>query len=146
MVEALLLLILAANPQCVVADREFLLWGNPGQGAVESAAVPAGKAWLVRAAGVATTDGSGAEYMMELIRPVKSENNACCWRVPLQRSPAWQWGTPVLALERPIVLLPGERISARTNGQEPEYKMALLFVYYEVSESCLLKSQGSRRK
>jgi hypothetical protein len=47
------------------------------------------------------------------------------------------YGTPVLALERAIVLMPGDSIAARTNGQEPEYQLGLTYLYHDVPKQCL---------
>ena len=137
MIEVLLVFLMAQGSACFPTQSELLQWGGPGQGIVELRAVPAGKVWLIRAAGVFTTDNTGAEYMIELIRPVESQGGACCWRVPIERSPGVIYGTPVLALYRPLTLLPGERLGGRANGLEAPYQMGITAVYYEIPKQCL---------
>ena len=131
---ALLSLILSAG-QCPVENKEFLLWGAPGAGIVQSDPVPDGKVWIVRAAGLFTNDNMPpADYMLELIRPVRSQGDACCWRIPLEKSPRPVNTTPLLALSRTVVLHQGERLAGRTNGAA---KFGLNFVYYELPEMCV---------
>lgn len=135
MIEHLLVALLTVAG-CAPANREFLVWGQPGAAIVESAAVPSDRVWLVRAAGGATTQGSSVRYAMELIRPVLSQGGACCWRIPLEDMKPND-STPPMALSRPIALLPGEKMSVRTNGLVSPNQVAILFVYYDVPKSCL---------
>lgn len=137
MLEMLLMLMLQQTPSCPVENKEFLLWGAAGGNTVQTAPVPKGKVWMMREAGIASTDSTGADWRMELLRPVRSQNNACCWRVPIAISTSWRTSTPVLALERPLVMHEGEILAGRANGVEAPYQMALLGVYYEVPSYCL---------
>jgi hypothetical protein len=75
--------------------------------------VPPGRVWVVRAAGGFTNDNSGPkDYMMELRIPANT--GACCWYVPLQRNqnPLVDH-TPVIALERTLVMRAGEILALR---------------------------------
>lgn len=133
MVELLLWMILSRSPTCIPINTEFLKWGEPQAGTVESNPVPQGRVWFVRAAGISTNDVlPPQDYFLEVLRPVRSQNYACCWRIPIERSHAN--ATPLLALSQPRVLHEGEKLAARTNGPA---KMALEFVYYDLAKSCL---------
>jgi len=136
-IEQLLAFLISLGAACTPIQSEYLIWGANGQAIVEMATVPADKVWLVRASGVFTTDSNGAEYMMELVRPVESQGGACCWRIPLTRSVGLVKSTPVLALERPLTLLPGERLAARASGLDSIYQMGIAMVYYELPKTCL---------
>lgn len=136
MLEGLLLMLLSVSG-CVAQDREALLWGQPGQGSVTIGPVPAQKMWLIRAAGGFTNRSDWAEYMMEVVRPVRQQGNACCWRVPVARSaPGYVGGTPTIALERPLVLHEGESLSVRTSPS-PQGQIGVTAVYYELERGCL---------
>ena len=99
--------------------------------------VPEGKAWVIRAAGVFTSDGNPIEWMMEISHPVWQQGNACCHLIPVARSPGYASGTPVLALTREVVLLGGEAITARANGVREGNYMGLTYLYWQVPASCI---------
>jgi hypothetical protein len=136
----LLLMMLLTTGLCTkesITEKEFLVWGDAGTGVAQGPVVPPDRVWIIRAAGVATTDNTGGEYMIELQRPVKSQGGACCWNVPVARSAQFVFGTPPLALDRPLTLLPGERLRARENGWDATSKIAILGVYYDIPRACL---------
>lgn len=125
---------------------------NAGDSKTYSAMVPPGEAWIVRAAGIGYSDpigGAQLEYALEVIHPVPStgftdsaaiaDDGRCCWRVPVARGPNPVNGTPTLALERTIVLLAGERLSARVNlGMPvPGLKMNLFLLMWKLPAGCL---------
>jgi hypothetical protein len=136
MIEIFLLMALANNPSCKAEESEFMQWGNHGQGIVSTYAVPNGRIWLVRAAGVFGTS-LAANYMLQIDRPVKSQGNACCWLIPIARSPGDINGTPYLALERPLILHAGEKLSSRVNGLTSSEQIGINMLYYSLPASCL---------
>jgi|WetSurMetagenome_2_1015567.scaffolds.fasta_scaffold28566_3 hypothetical protein len=139
MVEIFLAMLLSMGlcTSNLVTEQEFLVWGTPGTGVAQGPVVPNDKVWLVRSAGVSTTDNTEGEYMIELQRPVKSQGGACCWNVPVARTSQFVYGTPPLALEKPLVMYPGERLRARENGWDAASKVGILGVYYEIPRSCV---------
>ena len=133
MLEVLLALILAQNPSCKAETREFLFWSDPSQAIVETMAVPLGKVWLVRAAGLFTNDGAGANYAMEIVRPVRSQGDVCCWRIPIEGM-RWAQMTPLVALSRPVVLHEGEKMAGRSTRA---HAFGIDLVYYELPKECV---------
>lgn len=132
---------LLAQSSCQPEKLEYLLWGSAGQGIVPAASdtssfVPSDEVWQIRAAGVATTDSVSREYMLQIDHKVWSQGDACCWLVPLHRHLGTALGTPTLALERPVVLHAGERLSARVNSLSSSAQMALLWVGWKFPASC----------
>ena len=127
MLDTILALLLTLAP----LQGEYLQWGAPGVAIVQSDPVPAGKIWIVRAGGVFTDNPYPADYMMEIVHPVASQGNACCWRIPVMRSPHDVQGTPVLALNREIILFAGDMLSARANNLG-NAKFGLTFLYLEI--------------
>jgi hypothetical protein len=137
MIETLLIMLFTVAPGCIAIDSETMRWGEVNQALVTIGPVPAGRAWLVRAAGGFTTNRYGAEYMMAIHRPVRSQKDACCWLVPVARSaPGTIYGTPVIALNNPLVLHEGEKLDVRMNGQL-DGKIGINAVYYDLPRSCL---------
>lgn len=119
----------------------------PGAFYTLGAVVPQGEAWIVRAAGIGySTPMPGnpvLEYSLNILHPVApyttSENIAtdggCCWQIPAQT--AVKTGTPVLALDHAVTLLPGERLLARVTSPPPTLVMNLFVVLWKVPVSCL---------
>lgn len=130
-----------AQSGCQPDKLEFLMWGTAGQSEIPAPTdtagfVPSSEVWQIRAAGIATTDGSAREYMLEIQHTVWSQGNACCWMVPVHRHLGTALGTPTLALERPVVLHEGERLGARANSLSSTAQMALLWVGWKFPASC----------
>jgi hypothetical protein len=134
-----LILTLVMNMSAVgQVPIEGLVWGAKGQAHVDGAAVPEGKIWLIRAAGIFTNDGTDLEWMLEIkhvLNGSSDPNN--WWLIPLQRTPGKANGTPVLALTREVVLTAGERLTARCNGLRPDRQMGLNYVGWELPASDL---------
>lgn len=112
------------------------VWGDP---------VPDGERWVIRHGGLGSTAGNQVEYMMEIAHPVVSAGGACCWYIPIARSPGKPDGTPVLALERDITLLAGERLGGRANGLKSGESIVLYYVYWAVPASCVTISTYAPR-
>lgn len=121
---------------CTPTPMEYLTWGALGEGIVGGQWVPPGEVWKIRAAGIATDDGRPLEWMLQIEHPVASQGNACCWLIPLHRQTGVAAGTPVLALDREVILTEGERLSARVNSIAPDKKMALLYVGWRFPAAC----------
>ena len=100
----------------------FLQWGEPGQASFDGPVVPADEVWKIRACGIATDDGNPIEWMMQIRMPEPD-----LWLVPLHRHLGTAMGTPVLAVEREFLMLPGERLSPRANGLRADKKMCLIY-------------------
>lgn len=109
---------------------KWLEWGAAGQASFDGPAVPEGKAWIIRACGIATDDGNPVEWMMQIRLP-----EPLLWLVPVERNQAPTSGTPVLACSRQFVMLAGERLSPRANGLRADKKMALVYAGWEIEAS-----------
>ena len=121
----------------MVAHR-YLVWGVQGAEQVDGEVVPSGEVWLIQTAGIATTDNRALDYMLQHVVPPG-------WFVPVCRSPQAS-STPVLALDRPIILQAGEFLKTRVNGGGSFTTMALLYSGWKfpVSElASLLKGSGT---
>lgn len=102
--------------------------------------VPPGEVWLIRAAGGAVRgDGRQLEWMLQIDHYAPS---GCCWLVPLHRLNGTAGGTPTIALDRPIVLEAGERLSLRVNGLPPQDQISLLWVGWSFPAACLPRLLG----
>jgi hypothetical protein len=126
---------------CVAQPGEFYLWGDPGNGLVYGEAVPDGERWIVRAAGITSTAGNQAEYMLMISHPVAAlggpaNPSACCWFIPVQRGIGKPDGTPTLALDHEVSLIAGEKFMARANGLRPDDKIALAMVFWRLPARC----------
>lgn len=138
---------LAAQPCTPIASEDLGQPSQPGMFYTLGATVPPGEAWIVRAAGVGYSvpiPGGPLEYSLNIAHPVgqatTAENLAidsgCCWQIPVQT--AVKTGTPVLALDHPIVLLAGERLLARVTGPPSQLVMNLFTVMWKVPASCVV--------
>lgn len=120
---------------CPGAERKaFLRWGDIGHGIVYTDAVPTGRAWVVVSAGGFKTDGNAAEYKMEHRVPVPGGY----WHIPLVVNVGGVSGTPMLALHRSLVLLPGDMLSVRATAVTPGTKIGIGMTYWDVSVNDLL--------
>ncbi|HMF97593.1 MAG TPA: hypothetical protein VKE96_25010 [Vicinamibacterales bacterium] len=126
----------ALGPGCVATPGEFNAWGEPGQNSVYGDVVPSGERWLVRAASINSEEPVGAQYMLEIAHPVAADSGVCCWFTAVQRGVGEPDGTPQLALEREVTLLPGERLFARANGLHAPNAMALTMLYWRLPLAC----------
>lgn len=108
-------------------------WANPE---LFLAFVPDGEVWRIDAAGIATTDGRALEWMLQI--ELKAEQML----VPLERPTGLAGGTPVMAMTRPIILMPGERLSARVNAAPLNGQMALIFLGWRYPIACVSRVLG----
>lgn len=120
----------AQTASCAAGTPDhFLVWNSANDatngGVVYGPIVPQSEAWLVDGAGLFTNDQypTGSEWMMEVIEPIPEQTglvdsadpNRCCWRIPVAKQ-LGALATPLLALSRPLVLRPGQRLAGRTNA------------------------------
>lgn len=104
--------------------------------------VPATETWLVDAAGVFVFSDPeiNSEFMMEILEPIPEQTgytdstntDACCWRIPLAKITG-AFATPELALTRPILLRPGQRLTGRTNNA---IGFGINGIYWKYPASC----------
>lgn len=147
---ALVVLVLAPtlNAQdCTPMRLKHLSWGPQGQAIwptptywanpeLSLAFVPDGEVWRIDAAGIATSDGRQLEWMLQIELKVEQ------MLVPLERPTGFAAGTPVMALTRPVILMPGERLSARVNASPLNGQMALIFIGWRYPIACLSRLLG----
>jgi hypothetical protein len=120
----------AATPDCTGTPSYFFVETIPPLTKVYGPVVPASEVWLITAAGIFERDPTvqpNSEWMLELIEPLPAETGypdasgddaqiqKCCYRVPLQKQTV-ALATPVLALTRSFLLMPGRRLAGRTNN------------------------------
>lgn len=98
---------------------EFTKWGQVGEQQVDGEVVPAGEVWLVQTCGIATNNNSACDYMMQIVRAGHFH--------PLFKNEAPQGSTPVLAVNRSFILIPGDMLKARVNGGSNYQQMCLLY-------------------
>lgn len=158
-----LILVLAVSPMSVFAQTcvperiEYSKWGAPGQAVVPVAKywtaqangyegdpndfVPSGEVWLIKVAGGATDAPQSLHWMLQIEHHLA--DGQCCFMIPLYRNQAALAGTPILALERPIILEAGERLSLRVNGLVGTVnKASLLYSGWRFSSVCLPQLLG----
>ena len=94
---------------------EYLRWGPRGAAGWQVAgdAVPAGEVWLIQTCGIATNDPRLFSYRMQIVRAGHSH--------VLKVNETLQGSTPVLCVDRPVILLPGDVLVARVNGAPADY-------------------------
>jgi hypothetical protein len=141
LIAAVLLVLFAISEKplgqsCVATAGEWNGWGESGNGIVYGEVVPDDERWLVRAASINSQEPVGAEYMLEIAHPVAMDANMCCWFVALQRGAGKPDGTPQLALDREVTLLPRERLVARANGLRAPNAMALSYLFWRLPLAC----------
>lgn len=105
--------------------------------------VPEGEVWKIERGGVASNDSSVREIMFQVEERVISQGNVCCWMIPVARSyvsPA----TPKSAIDQPLILLPGDRFSARLNATLTD--LALLYSGWSYPAVCLTRLLGMEAK
>lgn len=150
-VAGLVLLLLhgsaARADDCTPVPIEVALTGAPGQAILlpftdPNYFTPEGFVDWVYAAGIATTDGRALEWALQIDHRVRSQGNVCCWLVPLQASAGVRSMTPPLALDHPVILLPGDRISARTPNILPDRVMGLMWLAIRYPIACLPRVLG----
>jgi hypothetical protein len=105
----------------------YELWGAKGKGSLIGYSPPAGEVWKVRGAGIITDDGTPLEWMLQLYIAWPGHLPNPQLLVPIARNVGLTSGTPTLALERDLVLLPGEAVSARCNGLDPDKRLGIRF-------------------
>jgi hypothetical protein len=105
----------------------YELWGAKGKGSLIGYSPPAGEVWKVRGAGIITDDGTALEWMLQLYIAWPGHLPNPQLLVPIARNVGLTSGTPTLALERDLVLLPGEAVSARCNGLNPDKRLGIRF-------------------
>lgn len=103
--------------------------------------VPPGEVWLIKSAGGFTNDGAALEWMLQ-IEHHTLVGDACCWLPPLHRPMGTAAATPVIALERPILLEAGERLSLRVNGLRADKSIGIAYVGWKFPAACLPRLLG----
>lgn len=98
---------------------EFLRWGESGALQVDGAEVPPDQVWLVQTCGIATNDPRPFDYRMQIVRSGHYH--------PLHCNPQPTGSTPVLAVERAFLMMPGDMLKARVNAGGDFGGMALLY-------------------
>lgn len=98
---------------------DFLKWGQVGEQQVDGDVVPEGEVWLVQTCGIATTNNYACDYMMQLVRNGHYH--------PLKKNESPQGSTPVLAVERSFIMVPGDMLKSRVNGGSGYQQMCLLY-------------------
>lgn len=103
--------------------------------------VPDNEIWIVRAAGIGTYQytGPGLEYKLQIERAVYWANGdyAGTWLIPLVVNAGLVTGTPMLALERTVILMPKERLVARVNAPPAGLLINLFYLALKVPRTCL---------
>lgn len=103
--------------------------------------VPDGEVWLIRAAGIGTYQyvGPGLEYKLQIERAIywPSGEYAGTWLIPLHVNQALVQGTPMLALERQVILMPKERLVARVTSPPSGLLINLFYLGFKFPLSCL---------
>ena len=105
--------------------------------------VPEGEVWKIERGGVASNDSAIREIMFQVEERVVSQGNVCCWMIPVARSyvsPA----TPKSAVDQPLILIPGDRFSARLNATLTD--LALLYTGWKYPLECLPRLLGMEAK
>lgn len=138
---------LAAQGPCTARPAEYRNASTAEDaGHVWGEEVPVGERWVIRAAGVGSQAWNQAEYMMEIAHPVPvAMGGPGWWYVPVARSAGKPDGTPVLALDRELTLLAGERLGARANGLNEGTSIALFYLYWRLPASCTTISGYAER-
>jgi hypothetical protein len=105
----------------------YELWGAKGDTGVIGYAVPPGEVWKVRGCGISSDDGRMLEWMLQIWVPWKGHKPSQQLLVAVARNVGLTAGTPTLALEKDVILLPGEAIAARVNGMAKDRYMGIRF-------------------
>lgn len=105
----------------------YEMWGSPGQASMLGQIVPAHEVWQARAAGIITEDGSPLEWMLQIYYPWPSHIPSPQLVTPLHRLNGVASFTPVLALNREVLLLPGETLSIRVCGISADKRMGIRY-------------------
>lgn len=127
MMSLLLVMMMAGAADCVGVSGH--LYAQTPEGGIDTKVygpvVPSTEVWLVDAGGVFafSTPEVNSEFMMEIMEPITEQTGRtdsvdpdnCCWRIPLAKITGAR-ATPVLALTRPVLLRPGQRLTGRTNN------------------------------
>lgn len=133
MIENLLFNLYTTATACVATVNDFVKQGDPGEQEVVSDAVPANKAWLIRGAGVFGDNPTPLEYMLQIDFPAGDGFD----KIPIARSSGAVHGSPFLPIGYPLVLWPGERLSALVNLLPAGRVIGLAFTYYEIPRDCI---------
>jgi hypothetical protein len=105
----------------------YEFWGAKGNDSVVGYAVPNNEVWKVRGCGISTDDGRNLEWMLQIWIPWAGHKPNQQLLVAIQRNVGLTAGTPTLALERDVILLPGEAVAARVNGMARDRYMGIRF-------------------
>lgn len=122
----------------MVTQLFTMLWGEAGQAMVPAYAdptsmyVPANEIWIVEACGVFIDRNiPPSDFKLQYqVKDIVGGTNG--WLVPLHVNIGKMDTTPVLALDRRVVLLPHTRISARVAWGETETKMGIMLTGFKV--------------
>jgi hypothetical protein len=150
-VALVLALSLAVGPSlqaqtCTLTRVEAAPWGALGQktvplskalpGGDPTGFVPDGEVWLIKAAGGAINNNTTPiEWSLAIEHHMA--DGACCILVPLRKPLGVTADTPVIALDRPVILEPGERLQLRSNSLPGDRQMALLYIGWRMPLACL---------
>ncbi len=114
-------------------------WGQPGQAMVPALAdlvslyTPADELWVVEAAGIFIDQTPAGPCDFKMQYQVKDvAGNTGGWLVTLHVNLSPMASTPVLALDRRVVLVPHTRLSARVAWSETTTRMGLMFVGFRM--------------
>lgn len=135
------------NDPRVQQIRYFRVGAN-GVGNLVGDVVPKGQVWLIRAAGIFTNEVTPREWMMQILvnepfgpglaQPFGWAGEFTWMLVPMHRLTGSALGTPTLAIDREVILMPGEALCGRVNSQlSAGGQMGLLYVGWAFDESML---------
>jgi hypothetical protein len=123
-----------AQVDCTPQPIRFFTWGPPGQRYANGDIVPVGEVWLIQTAGLSSTDGRVLDYMLQ--HDVPDPAPTCCWGMPLHVNVTSRFSTPVLSLERSVILEAGERLTGRVNANTDYGQMALMYKGWRFPAAC----------
>lgn len=122
-----------------ITSISWAAWTNEGVNHLWGPVVPNGKTWIIEFAGVATYDPRAMDYMLQ-VAIMNPAGTGGYWLTPVARATKVN-STPVLALERRIVMPAGRAFMLRCNGIQiqdaSDNIMALLFDGWEVDDDML---------
>lgn len=120
-----------------IKNFNSITWGAQGAQFVIGPIVPPGEVWLVRAAAIDTHAGVPIDWMLGVyVHNPTGPGPGNYWLFALCREEK-QRSTPVLALNRTVILRAGETLYARSNGLEYPEAMGLDFSGWVFSEDML---------
>lgn len=136
-----------------IKQIRFFKVGANGVGGVTGDVCPPGEVWKITSAGIFTDDGEYREWMMQVIvmepfgsgvpHPFGIPGKCFDFMlVPQHRQPGFSMGTPTLATDRDIIIMPGEALCARAGGILPDRQMGMCYVGFAFDEELLPQLLG----